>query len=601
MGYLVLARKWRPQKFSEVVGQEHIITTLQNALTQKRVAHSYLLTGPRGIGKTSTARVLAKALNCKEGVNPEPCNKCSFCQEITQGRNLDVLEIDGASNRGIDEIRNLRENIKFGTSGARYKVYIIDEVHMLTTEAFNALLKTLEEPPAHVRFVFATTSPERLPLTVLSRCQRFDFRRIPVSMIAQKLEDVAGKEGIKANKDVLYAIANSSSGSLRDAESILDQLATFTNQDITVQEVNNILGLVEEEVFFQMTELLLQRNITGVWELIDRLVNQGKDIRRFLEDYLYFYRNLLLIREGYDSPDLVHINPSSKRKLKDFAQLFTQSQILQLIDRLSEFRYRLKMSETPRRELEVCMVKLIRESDLPQMGLPPAAKPTHPLPASPDLDTPSGETGKGTSRQAGISIPNSTSHQGQQENLSASPSISPSSESKSAQPEDKQAQGVGTGLSKDKQEDRQLSKVPEDEAKGSEEVEEPETTTLDLDKLKKEWAEVVEKITEKSVSLGAILKNSRVVSLEDTKVNIGVPGVNGYSKNVLSKGKKFIGGLLEKRVKQKLKVDFSSLSSPSKKETSAKAVQGVGRAEDEGQAMIQKVIDIFDAKTVKIH
>ena len=230
MSYLVLARKFRPQNFDEVIGQDHITTTLKNAITQNRVAHAYLFTGPRGIGKTSTARILAKALNCQKGPRPVPCDKCPSCEEIMKGSSLDVIEIDGASNRGIEEVRNLRENVKFAPSRGRFKVYIIDEVHMLTQEAFNALLKTLEEPPAHVKFVFATTAPYKVPATILSRCQRFDFKRIPIQAIVDKLKDISSQEKFIATEDALFAIAKASEGSMRDAESILDQLASFCDK-----------------------------------------------------------------------------------------------------------------------------------------------------------------------------------------------------------------------------------------------------------------------------------------------------------------------------------------------------------------------------------
>jgi len=549
--YLVLARKWRPQKFSEIVGQEHIVTTLQNALSKKRVAHAYLFTGPRGIGKTSTARILAKALNCKEGVNLEPCNQCSFCQEITGGRSLDVLEIDGASNRGIDEVRNLRENTKFGTSGTRYKIYIIDEVHMLTREAFNALLKTLEEPPAHVRFIFATTTPEKLPLTVLSRCQRFDFRRIPISNITQKLEEIAEKEEVKASKDVLYAIAKNSSGSLRDAESVLDQLATFSNKDIKVQEVNNLLGLVEEDVFFQMTELLLKREVAEIWKLIDYLVNEGKNIRKFLEDYLYFFRNLLLLREGYDSPDLVNINPSSKQKLKELAQFFSVTQILQLIDKLAEFGYRLKMSETPNRELEVSMLRLIREVDLPQADKPASQRPAP---------------------------------------------------TKEKQPACWSTGGVETNPPQDLPEKRDIPKtLPVKTVEKEVEKEEKQDKSPDLAELKKVWSEVVKKISAEKNSLGAILKHSEVVSVNDSKVNIGVSKINSYSENFLNRNKKFIETLLKEKISLKLKVDFSSLtsSSVSEKKVSDKTAPGAGGEIGEEKAIVQKAVSIFEAKIVK--
>lgn len=228
MGYLPFARKWRPQDFDEIVGQEHITTTLKNAISMERLHHAYLFTGPRGIGKTSTARIFSKALNCEKGLSIKPCNACSSCKEITAGSSMDVIEIDGASNRGIDEIRNLRETVKFSPSKGLFKIYIIDEVHMLTTEAFNALLKTLEEPPMHVKFIFATTEPHKVLPTILSRCQRFDFRRIQMKDIITKLHEVSKIESLNIDEDAFLYIAKASDGSMRDAESILDQIASFS-------------------------------------------------------------------------------------------------------------------------------------------------------------------------------------------------------------------------------------------------------------------------------------------------------------------------------------------------------------------------------------
>ena len=257
MSYIVFARKWRPQNFDEVIGQEHVTKTLKNAFNSGRIAHAYIFSGPRGIGKTSTARILAKALNCQKDISTNPCNKCSTCSEIAKGTNLDVLEIDGASNRGIDEVRQLRENIKFSPTSSRYKIYIIDEVHMLTIEAFNALLKTLEEPPAHVKFIFATTQPHKVPSTILSRCQRFDFRRIPIVQIVQKLKEISKAEHIKIDEKVLVAIAKACEGSLRDAESILDQLTSYGRDTISLKDVSSVLGLIEQDVLFEFAKKII--------------------------------------------------------------------------------------------------------------------------------------------------------------------------------------------------------------------------------------------------------------------------------------------------------------------------------------------------------
>ena len=244
MSYIAFARKWRPKNLDEIIGQEHVVSVLKNSIKQNRLAHAYLFTGSRGVGKTSCARILAKSINCAKGPTLKPCEECSSCCEIPQGRSLDVIEIDGASNRGIDEIRTLRENVKFAPTAGKHKIYIIDEVHMLTTEAFNALLKTLEEPPEHVKFIFATTQPNKIISTILSRCQRFDFRLIPTLTIIEKLEKIAKEEHLKIDKQALFAIAKASGGSMRDAETILDQLSSVSSAKINAQDVSSMLGAV---------------------------------------------------------------------------------------------------------------------------------------------------------------------------------------------------------------------------------------------------------------------------------------------------------------------------------------------------------------------
>ncbi|MFQ6066515.1 MAG: DNA polymerase III subunit gamma/tau, partial [bacterium] len=256
MVYQVLARKWRPQLFEEVVGQEHVVRTLRNAISLGRVAHAYLFTGQRGVGKTSTARILAKALNCKIGPTATPCNRCDSCKEIMRSESLDVLEIDGASNRGIDEIRNLRQKVRFSPVRGKFRVYIIDEIHMLTNPAFNALLKTLEEPPSHVVFIFATTSPHKLPPTIVSRCQRFDFRKIATSDILRRLEQIVRREKIVVTAEALGLIAEGAENSMRDAEKVLDQSISYAEGNVSEKDVARLLGMVEKRYLFKLTENL---------------------------------------------------------------------------------------------------------------------------------------------------------------------------------------------------------------------------------------------------------------------------------------------------------------------------------------------------------
>ncbi len=319
MEYRVLARKCRPQVFEDVLGQDHVVRTLQNAITQQRIAHAFLFSGPRGVGKTSVARILAKALNCESGPAPVPCNRCVHCVEITNGNAIDVREIDGASNRGIDEIRELRENVKFVPASCRYKIYIIDEVHMLTREAFNALLKTLEEPPAHVIFIFATTETQKVPATILSRCQCFDFRRIALKQITQNLKNIAVSDGIRVSDGALSWIAEAGDGSLRDAQSIFDQVISYAGDEIADSAVEEILGRSDRRFLFSLSEAVLARDAGRCLKIIDEAYYAGLDMRYFFQTLLGHFRNLLFTGIAGGKGDLVELPAEEADKLKEQA------------------------------------------------------------------------------------------------------------------------------------------------------------------------------------------------------------------------------------------------------------------------------------------
>ena len=284
--YIVTARKWRPMRFEDIVGQIHVTQTLRNAIASNRLAHAYLFSGPRGVGKTTTARLLAKAVNCRSPRDANPDNSCDICREITDGTSFDVLEIDGATNRGIDEIRNLRESVRYAPAKGKYKIYIIDEVHMLTKESFNALLKTLEEPPTHVMFIFATTEIHKVPATILSRCQRFDFRRIALDEIMGNLRVIAREEGLEIDEESLLIIARKGDGSLRDAQSIFDQVVSLCGRAITHDAILQALNMVDQEVYFHMTDLVKSRDAKGALDLVENLLGQGHDMKDFLSGLL---------------------------------------------------------------------------------------------------------------------------------------------------------------------------------------------------------------------------------------------------------------------------------------------------------------------------
>ena len=358
MNYLPFARKHRPQEFDAVVGQEHITTTLKNAISLNRVHHAYLFTGPRGIGKTSTARIFSKALDCEKGPTPTPCNKCTSCLEIINGTSLDVIEIDGASNNGVDEIRNLRETVKFAASKGRYKIYIIDEVHMLTMPAFNALLKTLEEPPQHVKFIFATTEPYKLPATILSRCQRFDFRRISIKEIVTKLKEVSKKEKLDIEEGVFLYVAKASDGSMRDAESVLDQVASFSKGKVRLKDIIESLGMIEEGLLFRCADLIIKKDTKAGIHLVAEVLNSGKDPKQFLLEMLEHFRNIMIAKSGAVSEDIIDLSKEAIERVKKQSELLSHGDIFYIINVISNGLRMIKQLLPERIVLELCMIKL---------------------------------------------------------------------------------------------------------------------------------------------------------------------------------------------------------------------------------------------------
>jgi len=359
MSYLVLARKYRPQTFAEVIGQDHITQLLKRSIESKRIAHAFLFCGPRGIGKTSCARILAKSLNCQEGPTLTPCGECFACREITSSNSFDVIEIDGASNRGIDEIRTLRENVKFAPAYGRYKIYIVDEVHMLTSEAFNALLKTLEEPPEHVTFIFATTESNKVPSTILSRCQRFDFKRIAVDVIASALKDICAKEKLKIDDAALFAIAKAAQGSMRDALSILDQLSALGSDGIDAKDVFSMLGMVEIELLFQLTDALVDKNCVSALKVFHEIIERGKDIKQLGKDMTEHFRHMMIIKIGGPALSaLVDYPAAVKQRLDLQAQRTTISGILKAIELFIEAQETARVMETLRMPLELAFAKM---------------------------------------------------------------------------------------------------------------------------------------------------------------------------------------------------------------------------------------------------
>jgi DNA polymerase-3 subunit gamma/tau len=357
MSYQVIARKYRPQRFSDVVGQEHVTQTLTNAIAQNRIAHAYLFVGPRGTGKTTIARIFAKCLNCTGGPMVDFDDADSRCIEITEGRSIDVLEIDGASNRGIDEIRELRETVKYAPATSKFKIYIIDEVHMLTKEAFNALLKTLEEPPAHVKFMFATTEPEKVLPTILSRCQRFDLRRIPAALIVKHLAHIANLEKVRINEAALYAIARGADGGMRDAESTLDQLISFCGESIEEPDVLSMFGLTAQSQILKLTRAILVGDAEAALTELNDLARNGKDLGRLLSDLLNYFRNLLIYQVSRGDLKLLEASETEAASLAQESAGVSPEALTRIMEVLSDCESRLRDTASKRISIEVALLK----------------------------------------------------------------------------------------------------------------------------------------------------------------------------------------------------------------------------------------------------
>ncbi|GMV99278.1 MAG: hypothetical protein AMXMBFR84_04170 [Candidatus Hydrogenedentota bacterium] len=361
--YLVLARKWRPGTFETVVGQEHVTRTLQNAITSGRIGHAFLFIGSRGVGKTTTARILAKALNCEvsDKPTPNPCGECDNCRTIAAGTNIDVMEIDGASNNTVDDVRQIRENVRLVPSRSRYKIYVIDEVHQLSGSAFNALLKTLEEPPEHAVFILATTEAHKVPATIISRCQRYDFRRVGMERLQDLLRRIIDSEGVTCSEEALYAIARSAEGGIRDAESILEQLISYCGKTITYRDVFDVLGLVDWQVLHRLCRAMLDKDIAAQLRVVEDIVIAGKDLSQFLQDILNYFRNLLVCKTA-DAKALVALPDAELAEMQELSGRFSITQLIKLVEQFAELSRDFDTHMAQRIALETQLIRLSKVS-----------------------------------------------------------------------------------------------------------------------------------------------------------------------------------------------------------------------------------------------
>jgi DNA polymerase-3 subunit gamma/tau len=509
MTYLVMARKYRPQSFEEVVGQSHVTVTLVNAIKAKRISHAYLFAGPKGTGKTTVARILAKALNCKDGPTAQPCGQCDSCSEIAMGRSLDVVEIDGASNNSVDDVRALRENIRYVPSKGEYKIYIIDEVHMLSDSAFNALLKTLEEPPAHAIFIFATTEPHKVPQTVLSRCQRFDFRRIPTPDLVKTIQTIAGKEKLEIDQDASYILARRADGSLRDILSLLDQVVAFGGEDdgspsqrrVSKELVAQTLGLVDQEKLFEITDAISQKNAQRGLSILNQLIDSGIDLPEFVNSLLQHFRDLLVSKVGQDSKILFDLSDTYIDRYKEKAKDFSETDILRMIKIVADLNLTLKRATDPRIFLELALMKLLKMESA--VSLEDVLNKLDQLQTS----------------------------QREESNLSNS---SIDSESQSSPHE---SLPVDDPV------------VPKKES---------EKEKISLENLKDRWNEVLEKIKKTKLSLWSLIKEGEIISFEDDSITVEFQNGRNFHKKQAEKKENLtlVQKVLEKIYGRSFKLKF---------------------------------------------
>lgn len=593
MTYLVTARKWRPMVFDDIIGQSHIATTLRNAIATNRLSHAYIFSGPRGVGKTTTARILAKTINCLHPKEFNPDNECELCKEITEGRSVNVFEIDGASNRGVDEIRNLREAVRYAPARGKYKVYIIDEVHMLTKEAFNALLKTLEEPPPNIVFIFATTEIHKVPLTILSRCQRFDFRRISVEEIIDRLRYIAGKEKISIDNGSLMIIAKRGDGSMRDAQSIFDQIVSFCGDNISAKQILTMLNMIDEELFFRTTSIIKSKDIKNGLLLIDEIVSGGFDLKDFLTGLTEHLRNML-VTLSTGSSKLIETSEVYKKRYQDEVSGFTETDILRLIKIAGETEAALRWNQQQRLKLEIGLMRMIK--------LDSSVEITQLLQQIDELKKNAGNNSARTSepsamfgntRPASSETPVRGSVKATQPTLRPDQIVSPMV-SGSPAPFTFSKRTISAQLIKEESVVAQSTKT---EASG---------VALTSDEATKKWSTFLEETLKQRIAVGTMLGETNLIDVRNNMLRIGCP--DDFHLDGLRRNRQFLQEIAERVYGAKVQLEAivarqaeitPGISSMVSRETSSQLPKIELNIDPRSQTVVQALIREFGAKEIE--